>query len=111
MQRCEHNPSMECPTPYSCWHDTNFYFKIHEYFLTTLLKASSFEPVTSGSSDFANAKQHAMGKRVDIALCVTNEDTMLEHFQTGKVNRRTCAAFKAAEQEYKKRCDTTITKS
>lgn len=110
MHRCEHNPSMECPTPFSCWHNKQFYFRIHEYFLTTLLKASSFEPITSGSSDFANAKQHAMGKRVDIALCVVDEKTMMEHFKTGKVNRRVCAAFKAAKQEYEKRCNTTIMK-
>jgi len=103
MHRCSLNPSIECPTPYSCWHNSPFYNKIHEYFITTLLKASSFEPVTSGSSDFANAKQRAMGKRVDTVLCVVDEKTMMEHFKTGKVNRRTCAVFKAAEQEYQKR--------
>ena len=103
MHRCSLNPSLECPTPHSCWHDSHFYDKIHEYFITTLLKASNFEPITSGSSDFANAKQRAMGKRVDISLCVVDEKSMVEHFKTGKVNRRVCAAFKMAEQEYYRR--------
>ena len=101
--RCEHNPSMECPTPHNCWKDSKFYFDIYEYFTTTLLKSTSLEPLTSCSTDFANAKQRAMGKRVDMALCVADEDAMVEHFKNGKVNRRICAAFKASEREFYRR--------
>ena len=94
---------MECPTPHNCWIGAFFLDEIHKYLTSTLLKSTNFEPVTSYATDFANAKQTAMCKRADISLCVFDGAAMFNYFKTGKVNRRTCAAFKAAGREFNKR--------
>lgn len=94
---------MECPTPHNCWVNAFFLDEIQRYFESTLLKSSGFEPVTSFSSDSSNAKQIAMCKRADISLCVFDGDAMFGYYETGKINRRTCAAFKAAGREFEKR--------
>lgn len=102
-KHCDFNHSMLCHYDVCHMADKRLLDIIERHLATDTLKSIPFNPESSSFKH--DAREMALVKRADVAVCLPDRDVevMLGYFKSGRVSRRVCDVFHFVGEEHHRR--------